>query len=220
MAFPTVINQAVTANSSTTSHVLTMPASIVAGRLLLCFLLQNGQSSQGGFTGWTALFAGMNNSSTYLRAYVKVAAGSDTATVTNTSAQNSSAVTYQVDSWSGVLANVAFATAATVSDPPSLTPAGGSADYLWFAAAASFSGTATAAPTNYTNLQAFSASANPLGGVAQRALTAATENPGTFTGISTSFADSCTIAVPPVPSASGVGLLRTPYVPRMRSFNW
>lgn len=217
------MNQAVTTTSSTTSKVITMPASIVAGNLLLCFLVQNGAVGQAGFTGWTALFTGTTGTGCYLRAYVKVAVGGDTATDTNTSAPTGiAAVTYQISGATSTIGNIGFITSSSSADPPSLTPTFGSADYLWFACAAAGGTTTayTAAPTSYSNLQTCSP-ASSTAACAQRALTGTTENPGTFTGGTGGFSSgSCTIAVPPVSVSGTPTRLNTPLIPRLRSFNW
>ncbi len=71
-------------------------------------------------------------------------------------------------------------------NPPSITPTGGSKDYLFIAVGGNNDARRnyTVAPTNYTNLNAFNTSGGPNGGAgatAERELTASTENPDTFT---------------------------------------
>lgn len=69
----------------------------------------------------------------------------------------------------------------TSPNPPALTPGYGNQEYLWIAGVYhSASGSTSAAPTNYTNL-ATSETGNVGLATAIRTLTAASEDPGTFT---------------------------------------
>jgi hypothetical protein len=80
-------------------------------------------------------------------------------------------------------------------DPPALTPPPGSADYTWIAWATwASTATLTSCPTNYV-LQVAPPN-NGIGfGDCTRQLTAATENPGTFTISASSLWDAQTVAV-------------------------
>jgi hypothetical protein len=132
---------------------------------------------------------------------------------------------YQIDAWSGNLSDISSngPSGTTLTDPPSLTPPGGAADYLWFAGLFTTSTTvATAAPASYTNLLTVSNAASFALNTANRSLNAASEDPGTFTdAASTASNVAVTIAVAPVPPPSGgASLLQTPLIPRLRSFNW
>lgn len=96
-------------------------------------------------------------------------------------------------------------------DPPSLTPSGGSDDYLFIAFYAhNDTNLATGYPTNYDDNQATQATSSGGGsadGVATRALTASSDDPGAFTN-STNAAKGQTIAIYPV-AAGGA----TPFKP-------
>lgn len=93
----------------------------------------------------------------------------------------------------------------TTPNPPSVTPTGGSKDYLFVAFGGTVSSVSyTAAPTNYSNLNAFDSGAGPngaAGATAERQYTAASDDPGTFTAGSGSWYAN-TVAVHPAPAAS------------------
>jgi len=183
VAFPTIVNSApTTAAAGTTAVPMSMPASIVAGRLLLSFI-GGGAFVTMSATGWTptARWASAGLSVTILS---KIAAGSDTMSVARSISSALTGRTYQIDTWPGSLANIWSngPSGATLTNPPALTPPGGAADYLWFAALFTTTTTvATAAPANYSNLLTVSNSASFALNTASRALNAATEDPGAFT---------------------------------------
>lgn len=115
-------------------------------------------------------------------------------------AEQCSHASFRIDGGSAVTwSTFVQATAATNANPPSHTPAGGSADYLWIAAAA-IDGqiTASAAPTNYSNLQAQAASGATGASIAtaERQRTASSEDPDTFTTGSQEYV-TATLAVAP-----------------------
>jgi hypothetical protein len=192
VAFPTVVNTATSmTTANTTTAVITMPASIVAGRLLIMQLLtQTAVTSAPGFTQLGTLAP----SGAFSYAYAKIAAGSDTCTVTFATGTHS-AIVYQVDGWSGTLSDVKYAGTVNVIDPPSLTMPS-SADHLWLAASHKFGGALTV-PTNYSSM----ITVNNTGNFFQlfsavRSLTATTENPGTYGGTA-SVSSAWTLGVPP-----------------------
>lgn len=92
----------------------------------------------------------------------------------------------------------------TTPDPPSITPTGGSKDYLFIAASGTISSVAySAAPSGYSNLNTFDAGAGPngaAGATAEYQVTASSENPGTFTSTSGTWYAQ-TIAVHPASAA-------------------
>lgn len=207
MTFPSVVGSpGTTANGLGTSVALTMPSSIVAGRLLL-LLVYAGRAAGTPFTvsGWTQIGSHQlsSNSLEAAACYAKVAVGSDTATwgSGDGSSRGVAAQCYQIDGWSGVLADVRCAGAsgaagAAAPDSPNLAAAS-TADTMWFALGAGAGTPTMTAPTNYTNLT------NTLLGfstltmsVARRDLNAASENPAAFTG-SLSRSVALTVSVPP-----------------------
>jgi hypothetical protein len=220
VAFPTVTNSANTTSTSSASLALTMPASIVAGRLLLAVSASSvNEAATTAMTGWTKLAATQKASGAgTLAAFAKIAAGSDTGTVTGSTAARS-ITTYQIDAWSGVLADIQLSIVDVATlDPPSVTPGFGALDYLWLAAVRN-GAAITAAPTNYGTL--VTAGSATVVGSAQRNLNASSEDPGVFTGTVATSPVTATIAIKPVAAAvTNPQLLQTPLVPRMRSYNW
>jgi len=77
----------------------------------------------------------------------------------------------------------------TAADPPSLTPFGGTQDYLWFALASVKANTAiSAGPSGYSNFTASSNSTSVTLGTAWKQSTATTaDNPSAFTNTSTNW---------------------------------
>lgn len=96
----------------------------------------------------------------------------------------------------------------TVPNPPSLTPSGGSREYLWIAVGTlrsniGSSRSITGAPTNYSNLNGdliANSSGHVAVGTAERTLTASSENPGSFSVDSSSsvYAAGVTISIEPL----------------------
>ena len=91
------------------------------------------------------------------------------------------------------------AASSTAPNPASLTPSGGSANYLWLAVFhAGSNQPATGYPTNYTNGQTIGiASSGSATASAQRALTASSEDPGAFTIASSAAWAAYTVAIKP-----------------------
>lgn len=151
-------------------------------------------------SGWTQIYT--VTSTIILTGFAKIAAGSDTGTLTTVASVGSVVVTEQCDGWSGTLADIVVTTAAS-ADPPSDNP-GVSKDWLWVAALGVFltgTGTITAAPSGYGDfVTAGSGGTSSLNvATADRALTATSENPGTFTTAGTqNFPISATLAIAPL----------------------
>lgn len=204
MAFPTVVDSANT-NVSSGATAISMPASIVAGNLLLMFAGINIASGSPTISsGWTAVGNTSNGPNLSLHVWAKVAAGGDTATITVPSSSPGGVTTYQISGWDGVIADIGYAGAAVSApvNPPALTMAS-TKDFLWFAAATQGGFSApSAAPTNYTNLVNAGTSAGFLG-TARRNLTASSDDPGAFSGGS-GTAVGATVAV--TPTAAGVSV--------------
>ena len=87
--------------------------------------------------------------------------------------------------------------ASSAPNPPSLTPTGGSKDYLWLAVEGNDSSKSVSSyPTNYTN-GLNRGNFSVYIGSAQRALTASSENPGNFTLSGTDGWVACTVGIHP-----------------------
>jgi len=212
MAFPKVEKDEITSqNTNVTSHVINMPPGINAGDLLVCIFGNDSASATITFAGdWTEIFENGSFGCTLGIAY-KNAAGSDTLTVTTSTAQQSASVVYRisgnVDPSTQAPEVSVGATAQSVNpDPDSLTPTGGAKDYLYFAVHTHNGDRVTTAfPTNYDGdqqqIETTGAGNGPISlATASRDLNAASDDPGTFTfaGGSTGW-NAATIAIhPPV----------------------
>jgi 6-phosphogluconolactonase (cycloisomerase 2 family) len=90
----------------------------------------------------------------------------------------------------------------TTGDPPSLSPAFGTQDYLWLAVTGLDERDTITGPTNYTNLILVPGASDVQTAGAQRNLNTATENPGPFSFVWSRDWSSATIAVPPAGAQS------------------
>src|SRR5690606_34989608 len=120
------------------------------------------------------------------------------------------AIVYRITGAESVSAS--FETSNT-TNPPSLTPGGGSQDTLWIAAATtrSANNNFTAAPASYGSLLNIGNGTNMGNSYvrvasAVRTLTAASENPGNFTASGSNNPHAATIAVLPPPPPVMTGL--------------
>ena len=198
MTFPKTetTNTSVETGGSTTSHTVNLPASIVSGDLLIIVFGYANTTANTDTTwpaGYTELFearqtTGGNNGCAV--AYRDADGGEGaTMTVTTNGGTRSAHTTYRISGAedSGTQSPEATTTNDTNSSPdtPSLTPTGGAADFLWLSvASSSHNDTYTSFPTNYTNGIQIS-TGNPtsghcITGSAERALNAASEDPGAF----------------------------------------
>lgn len=195
--------------------VINLPTGITAGDLLIVALRQTQAQTATTPAGWTTL---LNNDATDAtddtqHVFYKVADGSEGSTVSvavSATGKGCSIAWRITGAADPVLTQVpqiavaTFTTAANAANPPSITPTGGSKDYLFLAVmgAGGASTVASAAPTNYSNLTGNNApggSAATQGWIsgASRQLTASSEDPGAFTHIASSGGLAMTIAVHP-----------------------
>lgn len=203
MTFPVVetTNNSTTAVAST-SHVISLPAGLASGNLLI--ICWSGHSAAGAPTtptGWTELF----NSAPFgtFAIYYRVSDGGEGASVTLTSASSgvSCHASYRISGYAGTPEVSSAATGtSTNGDPGTLTPSWGTDDVLWLAAMGGIgasSPTVSVAPTGYSALIANATEGginDVLLGTAQKTANASSENPGTFTSGSTTWA-AATIGV-------------------------
>lgn len=180
-SFPTVLGTATSIRSTTTSHPVTMPGGIVAGEILLVFA--SFQSTTGITVpgDWTVQ-SNTLNSAIRLLVLSKIAAGSDTLTLTSAASTNSAHAAYRAFSNDNTLRITTASGTSTTPNPPSLNN-GASQKFLWFAAFASESSSATVTsyPANYTTNQLTAHQGNALLAVATRNNEIGTEDPGVFT---------------------------------------
>lgn len=222
MAFPTVTGTPTkAATASSTSHTVTLPASIAAGELLMVFFTARFASTPktSGYTwpaGWTEIedeaFDTSGNSAKMGVAY-RIADGSEggtNITVTTAAASEGAYIAFRINNWHGTTppekGTAVTSSGGATPDPPNLAPSWGAADNLWIVfAARNIAGGSTlvAYPANYTSNQNDQASATLVrGNVATRALNAASENPGAFSFSSGQFEVVNTFAVRPANAGS------------------
>lgn len=207
MAFPTVATTNTSSETSqTTSHDVSLPASITAGDLLMIFFNTQENPTITTPTGWTLLKTlDASGGTARLATFYKTATGSEGATVviTTSTSWRSTHATMRISGWSGTPGVSSGATGDSgQADPDNLTPSGGAKDYLWIAFAGSNNasgGEFTSAPTNYSNFLAQATSGTAVG-VASRQLNASSENPGTFGGTLGRWG-AATIAISPEAAA-------------------
>lgn len=208
-----IVNTATYNNGDTaaTSHNVTLPSSLVSGNAILIFCGINATPTVTDPGGWTVTLS--TTSTDTWRIYSKISNGSEGATVTvglDTS-QRMGCAAYQVaGNRNGVTSSeIELSTASNANtatpNPPSLSPAWGSAENLWFAIAfqADTNTAITTYPTNYSLNQLYGSTGTGAGGqgsgavVAARLLTATSEDPGTFTFTSAKNRSAYTLAVRP-----------------------
>jgi hypothetical protein len=220
MASPAFVNSATKTSGSFTSLSLNMPSSIVAGNLLVAYAFDT-NAGPPAMSGWTTIIS--INSSEFLYGFAKIAAGGDTGTLTSGSAAAGAVVVAQYSGWSGSISDIVVATNSSNSDPPLNNPAI-SEDWLWVAVGGAFitsTGAFTGAPTSYGDFVTASTGGGFATAVAtaDRALTASSENPGTFTSTGTlNFALSATVAIASV-AAPVVAFPPQPWVVNQAAIN-
>lgn len=227
MASPVVVSQAVDkqADSFGTTFNCDLPASVESGDLLL-WLVSINDGKHGSFpAGFTELYDIENSESfvTGLCAY-KFSSGSESATEAFTLDTEDSvvAIIYRI---SGAInpstqvpeyAAVSAAGNTVTHDPPSLTPTGGSKDYLWFAISAidTRNITVDTFPTSYTNTGDDESQTSGSGAIiayCNRARTALSEDPAAFTISATRRSVTATIVIHPVGVGGGEEFLGRQY---------
>lgn len=225
-ATPTVASEstsATTANS--TSQIITLPASIAAGDLVVCSISVDSDPTTSWPSPWLKLGTDVNNSSHSLSSGYLIASGGETSvTVTTGASEQSSHHCWRITGHDAAQAPEITTTASassTTTDPPSIDPTGGAKDFLFIALASVDINptllTCTVFPSTYTN----TGQEDGNGGTGAALLCwarlgttgATTENPGAFTYSGTEQAASATIAVHPseevacedVPAITSVG---------------
>jgi hypothetical protein len=154
MAFPGVVNSAVTDGSSATSTpTINLPASLVADNLLVGFFRSAGNdSAPSGFTDWNIIHnQSVPNADDYVTIFWKRAAGDEGADFTiSASDDRFTAIVYQIENSVAAFGPHLSSPANSTSDTPnpqSITPGGGAQDFLWIWLG-SWVGKATSPPDN------------------------------------------------------------------------
>ena len=198
--------------TSVTSMAVNMPATVNSGdRLVTVVSVRNSGTWNTIPTGWSQIKQQLGGgSASQTTVFEKIAAGTEAGTTPTWIASTGTTAIWQTIRVTGAHASTASEVTstsgdATAADPPSITPAGGSNDYLIIAVAGHAAASAaafTAGPSGYTGFQNNGASSGGSAvsvATATKQLTATTtENPGAFTaGGSNRFWAAATIAVYP-----------------------
>lgn len=220
MASPVDAGRAATnVSTAATPWTITLPASVAAGDLLICFI-RGSTNTISSFTGWTQLAIDSSDASDDQTAiYYRWSDGADPVSLAWVANTKGAAITWRITGAANpatqapeVSAVAVGTTTANTCNPNAVTPTGGSKDYLFLAMGGEDqeTGAFTAAPTNYINLQAANsgtgglATTNVLMGGASRQLTAASDDPGAFTHAAAGNGwTAFTVAVHPSTAAPG-----------------
>jgi hypothetical protein len=195
---------------------VTLPGSIASGDLLIMFLRRASLADTVAITGWTALVQNdaSDASDDLSDIWYRWADGTEgtSKSVDLFGTAKGAAITWRITGAENPATQAPqqgganFTTTANTSNPPSISPTGGSKDYLFLAISGHDGETSTYSfpPTNYVN--AITANSGTGGTPAtnciivgsSRQATTATEDPGTFThGAATTGGRAFTIAIHP-----------------------
>lgn len=222
MAFPVVESVTPTIfSTAATAHLVTMPATVNAGDLLIARITTAGSNANGAVTtpgAWNLLHSTVGGTTTRLSAYYKIAVGDEDGTTVDFvtfAAVKAVAHVHRISGWHGTTppeVGTATTGSSVSPDPPSLTPSWGAADTLWLAscgAALGGSQSVSAYPTDYINGNddITTTSGAAFIGSANRNLNAASDDPGAFTLTLTAVWVAQTLAVQPLTAQTLTGNL-------------
>lgn len=212
--FPTIKNKLTQTFSASTTHNVTMPATVNSGDLLMV-LITNDHTTAGTITtpsGWTSKASDTQNTQVRASVFVKVADGSeDGANVdfATSASEEAAAHVYRVQAgeWSGTTAGVEVstfsgATGTTTPNPASLDPgAWGTENTLWvaYAGGSSFD-SVTTYPTGFNGAihnQSNTGTGGASSASAWQESATASVDPGAFTMGSTEDSVAYTIGIRP-----------------------
>lgn len=231
MTFPTLIAANTNGTTATTTPVVNLPASIVAGQTVWVVIRVAAAGAIGWPDGtWNEMFdASADGADDQMAAAWRLADGTEGSTITLSSGSGKFAAI--ACKFSGAsdptvqppeLSTVATGTS-TTPDPTTCTPTGGAKDYLWIWLGGwqgEQNSPPAGQPTNYTNPGNGGAESGIAGAVAtncrvaiaERNLNAASEDPGSWT---ISASDDWTAYCMAVHPAGAAPPARVPYVNRM-----
>ncbi len=224
-AFPSVSDITEDKDSSDElTHVISMPATVDVGDLLLLLICMNTSTTITTPSGWTELFLNAYDGNGEGIVYGKDAIGNEDGTTVDVvhtvgvDAGSHAAQTYRIaaSSWGGDLAtDVDVGTVATGTsdspDPPSVSAGWGSADNLFIEVVCATDDDATASSysTSYSNgvdsISGAGVNAGQTAASARRELAASSDDPGTATLSESEAWMANTIVIEP--AASGVAPL-------------
>lgn len=217
--FPFVMGTAaLTQLTSANPGTVSMPSGILAGELLIaiCAGDTNGSMAQSGGSDWTLVAGPTNNGTAVCGAvFAKVAAGSDTLSVTF-EANDFAAVCFRVQNHGVTVpsTHITVGTPATGSDaapnPPNCNP-GVSKDYLWiegFAADDDDNATdyETSGWTKVGQAESAQSTSSCMAAAAALQATAASQDPGVMAMAAVEEWVAFTLGIPPFVAASGGAL--------------
>jgi hypothetical protein len=215
VAFPTVIARSGATTAASTSHTITLPAGAAAGHLYLVVMGMDGLVTLSTVTGgWTKVGQGAGSNGVTAGVFAGIAGTATTPLViTSSTSADGAHNSWDIDGWSGTVANLSFATATgagSAGTPPALTPAGGAKDFLWVVNCSANSGALlpTAAPAGFSNFvsRTFGTAATDGNvGTAELSLNTATETPGAYTRTVSGGWECDTISIPPSLVVPGPG---------------
>lgn len=207
-----------TANSVTTpnntSHTVTLQnpttGPLVSGQLLLAFVAVDGNPTVTWPSGWTQIFNATNSTAVRFQVYYRVADGltdGTTITLTTSASEELSATVLQIESHGSTAHPPEVTSAATgnstAPDSTSLSPTGGSNDYMYLTAFGADGPNFAASPfpaSNYpfgVNQRSSSGADACICCVTKRVVTASSENPGAMAIASADEWVAVTVAVYP-----------------------
>ena len=222
MAAPTVVSRTTFQNSTAAlTHAVTLPGGIAAGDLLITIASNPGAPWGALPSGWTQIpnvnLQATNGVST-IAAY-RHADGSEGATATwsiTAGGRKIAAVTYQIrghEAGTAPEGNLPVSTSTSPMDVAALTASWGALDNLWLAVCVL---QGALLPTGYPAGYGTTVSVNSTGGsgtsntgvgATDRAATAATEDPGTFTKSGANTAHTTLIVVKPAAGGAPTNLV-------------
>lgn len=223
MTFPTVeATNTSYENSATTTHTISLPASVGSGDLLIAILSLDGTDADASWPGsWSELIDLTSAGNRISIGYLIATGGESTVQVTTDNSRKSSHVSFRISGHKVQAPDISSGATGSGStpDPDSLTPAGGADDLLWIAiAGADSEHDFTAWPTNYSNNQlevnSSSGSFGSSAAAATRELNDTSDDPGTFTHDGSDQWAAVTIAVYPSAAAGAMPMAAHHY--RMR----
>lgn len=231
MTFPSVIARSGGTTAAGTSHTIVLPAGVTAGHLYLVVMGIDGLVTlTTATTGWVKVGQGAGSNGVTAGVFVGIAGTAVTPfVITSSTSSNGAHNSWDIDGWSGTLADVGFATATgagSAGTSPPLTPAGGALDYLWIVNCSANSGAnlATAAPAGFTNFVSRTAGVTATDGnteVAELLANTATETPGAWTRVVTGGWEADTISVKPAAAVPFVSKrIVAPNFAAMRAANY
>lgn len=216
MAAPVVAALVETSFSTASlNHNVVLSATIAAGDLLVIQIAVNGQTSYTTPTGWDShRQINIDDADAFhpWAVFARIADGSEGGTTVNIATEHSTAGAAQamrITGHAGTLAalesiaNSGEVTGSTSFDVPSFSPSWGEADTLWLPLLGAYDDDVAVSgyPPDYTNGVDTVSGAGTNAGVTiascQRALTAATEDPGAFTLASSENGRTMLLAVEP-----------------------